>query len=535
MGFKETISKKTVNKFPPHLFIEARAGTGKTTTLVEGLKYIKSIPTKIMPSDQQKAIWDSLILSKDARTIGFVAFNKSIADELAVRVPVGCSAMTLHSLGNRALSNQFGRLKVESYRVSNLICKIIGIDGRALKKNKPIVMSNTEELVRLCKLSLINHDLTDDESWAISLNDLCEYYDVEFDNETQKNETYSLVPRVLEACKDVQADLQIDFNDMIWLPVVLNIPLVKYDLLLVDEAQDLNKCQQELVKRCGSRLVFCGDPRQAIYGFAGADSRSMARLQEQLTSLGQQTQTLKLTETRRCGRSIVVEANRIVDDFTAHENNPAGKVTSLQLSTVSYDENGEQSKKKSFVDELQSGDMVVCRVNAQLVNQFFRTIAKGKTARIIGRDIGQNLISIIKKCTKEKVMPIEDLLIELDIWMNKARSKELAKTNPSENRLDTIADKYDCLVMFCQDKDTSQEVIGFINEVFSDDKLSTAIRFSTIHKAKGLEAKRVFFLSVDTQGNFSFAGKSKGWGREQEHNLEYVAITRAIEELFYVG
>jgi Cdc6-like AAA superfamily ATPase len=29
----------------PHLIIEARAGTGKTTTMIEGLKFIKGLPT----------------------------------------------------------------------------------------------------------------------------------------------------------------------------------------------------------------------------------------------------------------------------------------------------------------------------------------------------------------------------------------------------------------------------------------------------------------------------------------------------------
>lgn len=55
---------------PPHLIIEARAGTGKTTTLVEGLKVMRGVETAFTPSEQQRAIWDSLSLSRDAKTVG---------------------------------------------------------------------------------------------------------------------------------------------------------------------------------------------------------------------------------------------------------------------------------------------------------------------------------------------------------------------------------------------------------------------------------------------------------------------------------
>jgi superfamily I DNA/RNA helicase len=54
---------------------------------------------------------------------------------------------------------------------------------------------------------------------------------------------------------------------------------------------------------------------------------------------------------------------------------------------------------------------------------------------------------------------------------------------------------------------------------------------SSVHRAKGLEAKRVFILRPDLMPH----PKAKSaWEKGQEANLEYVAITRAIEELVYV-
>jgi superfamily I DNA/RNA helicase len=57
------------------------------------------------------------------------------------------------------------------------------------------------------------------------------------------------------------------------------------------------------------------------------------------------------------------------------------------------------------------------------------------------------------------------------------------------------------------------------------------VTLSTIHKAKGLEAERVFIL--DAWRLPSFYAKLPHQ-LEQEYNLLYVAITRAQRELYYV-
>lgn len=43
-----------------------------------------------------------------------------------------------------------------------------------------------------------------------------------------------------------------------------------YNLILVDEAQDLDETQYELIQLLGNRVVAIGDPRQSIYMFRGA-------------------------------------------------------------------------------------------------------------------------------------------------------------------------------------------------------------------------------------------------------------------------
>lgn len=510
----------------PHLVIVARAGTGKTTTLIEGLKVARGLPSKFTPSEQQKAVWDAMSAGPRPNTVAFVAFNSSIAKELKDRVPPGCDAMTNHSLGLRAVRGAFrlfgGDRGINEYRVDDIIAEILGADIRQLRKDKFVLIKATRELVGLCKMNLT--DPTEE-----ALRDLADYYEVELGDDKGKSyrtEVFALVPKVLERCKDVSKDGCVDFDDMIWLPVALDLPVARYDLLLVDEAQDLNRCQQALAKKAGRRLVLCGDPKQAIYGFAGADARSMDRMTEELGATDRGVQTLPLTVTRRCGKAIVAEAKKLVKDFEAFDANGEGRICRESFKA--------DSLGRSYRAKAADGDMVLCRVNAPLVSECFRFIKAGRKATIQGRNVGQGLVNTVRKCGAADV---RDLIDRLGRWCEGEVAKENAKKNPSEAKIINIQDKFDCLMCFVEGLEPAaspDQVIGKIDAVFTDDKNRPGVRLSSIHKAKGLEAGRVFLLEPEGATVPHPMAKS-AWQVEQEWNLRYVAITRAIEELVYVS
>lgn len=532
--------QKSKEKEAPHLIIEARAGTGKTTTLVEGLKFMKGLPIKITPSPQQARVWEEMGRSGAFQSTCFVAFNKSIATELQVRVPEGCVAMTMHSMGFKAVRQAFGLTgrDISQYRVQDIIARLLGQDIRDLRKEKFDVLKATENLVGLCKINLT--DLSNRNTRYNTLTDLAYYYDIELNGNAE--EVFDLVPRVLEECKNVSRDRRVDFNDMIWLPVALNLPVYQYDVLLVDEAQDLNRCQHALVMKAGCRLIFCGDPKQAIYGFAGADCESMERLEEMLKATDRGCVHLPLTVTRRCGKAIVAEAQQFVPDFEAYETNPEGKISRRAMKggpfpTTGYDSEPVEGYQGTPVSEtgyfysVKDGDMCLCRVNAPLVSQCFKFLKAGRKANIQGRDIGQGLVSLIKKM---KANSIVDLTTKLSDWYQKEVEKETSKRNPNEFRLIALQDRYECLEYFMEDQVSVEQVVAKIESVFTDDKESPGVMFSSIHKAKGLEAKRVFFLEP-TGATCPHPMAKTSWAKAQEFNLRYVAITRAIEELVYVS
>lgn len=512
---------------PPHLIITARAGTGKTTTLVSGLAYMRGLPTNLTPSPQQQAIWQALALSSQAHTVCFVAFNKSIATELQQRVPQGCNAMTMHSLGLKACRKAFPHLgEPNSYRTQDILSELLEVDVRELRRYDPVLVSATERLVGLCKGNLLFTGSNGSLDFANQLEELemlVAYFEIDMEG-TNKDKVFDLVPQVLERCLDVGSDRGIDFNDMIWLPVVHNLPMFRYDLLLVDEAQDLNRCQQELAKRSGKRLVFCGDPKQAIYGFTGADCKSLERLAEDLSASGGCT-TLPLTVTRRCGKAIVAEAKRLVPDFEAHDSNPPGSIARSKY----YGPN-KGLTEGSYRPTVQDGDFILCRCNAPLVSECFRFLKAGRKANIQGRDIGRGLVNLVEKL---KAASVPDLCGKITDWLYKELANEQAKRNPSDNRLIALQDKADCLLCFCEGCESVEQVTRKIDMVFTDDKVSPGIKLSSIHKSKGLEAKRVYLLQLEG-AKVPHPMAATPWARNQELNLLYVAITRAINELIYV-
>lgn len=526
-----TLAKSNADQ-SPHLIITARAGTGKTTTLVEGLKRLVGLQSDLVPSPQQEKIWDEMAKSAGkAKSICFVSFNKSIAIELGKRVPAGCQAMTLHSMGFKVIQQVYGRVKVDEYRIQEILCRLLGKQPKVLRDEAMPLLRGVERLVSLCKMNLA-------EPTVDNLTQMASYYDIDLGEEAQK--VYELVPVVLEKCARISEDLCIDFSDMIWLPVILRLNVPKYDILLVDEAQDLNRCQQALAKLAGKRLILCGDPKQSIYGFAGADSQSMSRMEEELSaqtlpydldhtiSQGRGCIVLPLTVTRRCGKAIVREANKFVKDFEAFPTNPEGKVSFAKFKAPATPQ-GTPSEP-TYHSLVKDGDFIICRLNAPLVSQCFKFLKMGKKANIQGRDIGQGLISLIKK---SKADSVEDFIAYLDGWHHSEMQRELARWNPRESRIQMLDDRKECLLHFTPDVKDTKSMITLIETIFTDSTENGGIRLSSIHKVKGLESRRVFILRGE--GTQMRMDKMQEHELEQEKNLQYVAITRAIEELIYVS
>lgn len=471
-----------------HVQVQALAGTGKSFTCRHAMA--------LVPSNLR---------------VLYLAFNKSIATEFAQGAPRNAEVRTLNAMGWRVVKNAFPNAVLDNDKVVNLLSEIYTPSNPEQIANLRTLQTAVEKLVALCQAYLLTPDGPDGPE---SLLDLASHHEVEIDGSIQ-DQVLSLVPQVLRLSRERPS--VVNFSDQLWLPVVLNLPAPKYDLIFVDESQDLNRVQHHLVLRLlapAGRVVMVGDEFQAIYGFRGSDVESMRNFAELLLTTGKPVISLPLTVTRRCPVSVVQEAQAYVPALDHLPDAPPGKVTYSDLD-----------RAESLY---RVGDMVLCRCNAPLVGVAFRLIRKGTRAVIRGRDIGQGLITLVQKL---RPTDLNDLLRKLDGWSQKEIAK-LAGTRREESMVQNILDRAECLQVLAEDCETVTELVARIGAIFDnvgDDGLRNAVVLSSIHRAKGLEADRVFWLLPEIQ-----CRASQEWQQTQERNLRYVAITRAKQELVYV-
>src|SRR5579885_1647673 len=174
---------KDINVGTDHTVVIARAGSGKTSTIVEGFKY----------------------LPRGKKTL-MVAFNKSIADELKQRAPSYVDVMTLHSLGYRAVKQTFGNDVVLDNNKCFTIVKDL-IDEWDVELNQSIC-----KCISLCKGFLVDT--------PAKIADLMDRFDIETFDMTRDG-FIKIVIKALGLCK--AANKIIDFDDMIWFPFVYRL------------------------------------------------------------------------------------------------------------------------------------------------------------------------------------------------------------------------------------------------------------------------------------------------------------------------
>lgn len=463
--------------------LEAVAGAGKTTTLVEGLSRMRG-------------------------DVFFGAYNKAIAEELRSRVPTVPSAKidvsTFHAAGFR-----FWRRVAKAATVDAGKCRAI---FRAASERTPAykpLESVTLQLVSLAKQAGLGAIVPATESaWA----GFIDHYDLEVPGDADPSLVIKLAQRTLKASTEKDMEV-VDFDDMIFAPLFHNARVWEHDWVLVDEAQDTNATRRALALRMlkrGGRLVAVGDPRQAIYGFTGADADAL-----DLIGAAVSAKRLPLTVTYRCPKAVVKYAQQWVQHITAADTAPEGKVVA--------------ETKKPLAQCAVPGDAVLCRFNAPLITNVYAFIAAGIPARVEGREIGEGLKVL---ATRWKT----DSLAQLETYLSAYCETETAKlrAKEKESKAAALEDKVQCLTVLInrvRERKLSSvaDLTAEIDALFGDSTTGerrAQVTFSTIHKSKGREWAHVVWLQT---GPSPWARKT--WERTQEDNLCYVAATRAKSRL----
>ena len=106
------------------------------------------------------------------------------------------------------------------------------------------------------------------------------------------------------------------------------------------------------------------------------------------------------------------------------------------------------------------------------------------------------------------------------------------KLQEKDKQIQSLTDKHDCILALAGNVNTVGGLLDNIKEIFGEQGKKAGVVFSTIHKAKGLEAENVWILEPQLMPHPMATTPAD---RQQETNLCYVAITRAMKTLNYVG
>ena len=449
-----------------HLIIDAKAGSGKTTTL-EWLVYTTH--------------------SHPSKNILMMAFNKSIANELNGRMShiPRVAASTLNSFGNSLVGKAYKWPKKLDAKKISILAQVqfpfkkkdqdkINLVGHAfderVDRNRKIV-DCLQKIIDKVKSNLATPDQYEE---IISHYNIKNYH--ELDDEGQQL-VLDTIPELLEENIRVAEEF-IDFNDQIFLPIIsayqkktgeqvlsdtamgllkkVRFPRGKsqIDVLFVDESQDLNRCQQELALLAigdKGRLICVGDPKQSIYAFSGADSSSMDRMLHLLSETNRGCRKMDLSVTFRCPRAVVQEAQCILQTVVGDGSEPPMPVLGPDETTILPAPGAPEGVvREMFEDEamdnitveddaVMRGDhvptMILCRANAPLFGAALRLLSRGIPVKVIGRDIGKSLKKYIDGINN-KIKPknnesIEKFARALQVRLDNIREHErkLIKAN----------------------------------------------------------------------------------------------------------
>lgn len=477
-------------------FVEAVAGAGKTTTLIDALAGAKG-------------------------SVAFAAYNTKIAAEIKAKVaPMGFGNRvrvgTFHSFGLGAWRQAYRDVQIDEPKKAEMVAAKLKLDNNGLPDRRHELASFVPKLISLAKSAALGlHGSLDDESQWYKI---VEHHDMSYDLEDE-----ALVPLgvrlAIEGLKYHRelAPKIIDFDDMLYMPVVSGIKVWRNDIVFVDEAQDTNPVRRAYARKMignYGRAIFVGDRHQAIYGFTGADNDAVDQIIKDFNCV-----QLPMTTTYRCPKAVVAKAQEIVSHIQAHESAPMGSVTRIDIEEFHRDSH-----------ELATNDAILCRKTKPLVSLAFQLIRAGVPCHVEGRDIGAGLIDLLKRFRSAKTTA--SLMDRLRAYGD--RQFEKLKAKGKNAQAESLMDRVETVLVVAKTCETVEQIGAKIRDMFQDgeNERRPTLTLSTCHKAKGREWPRVFILGANAWMPGPWARQE--WERTQEFNLLYVSYTRAQNELIFI-
>ena len=476
----------------PNLIVQAVAGAGKTTTLVECANRIGS-DKKIM----------------------LLAHNRSTRDTLRERIGENenIKVYTLHGLAWRLFIEHFDFTPtIDNDKYRKYINSNIDVLGSEQYKslsgpNKMMYKANVFDLINKAR-----HNLKQSEK------EISKLAKKKYGLRLIADEAH-FVSNILKWGQDNIET--VDYQDLLWFPSEFGYFTKRYlsDIIMLDEAQDASLAQQDVVSRCfkrNTRLLAFGDKDQTINSWCGSDTEAFEHLKDS-SVFRRDAKEYPLTTNYRCGKKIIEYAKQYTDNnIKAREDAHDGIV-----------------RHEASLMEVKNGDMILCRNSAPLMEVYRQGVSNGQKMYFRGEELGNNL-KISADCAngnsiQEIINNMKKRLIATWDFLTKEYELDPRETM-TDSRIITLLDTIKTMENLPKTVETRKDLEKFVNDVFSDEG-KDGIQLSTIHRAKGLEADNVFIICPSL---IPSRLAELDWEREEEKHLQYVMCTRPKNTLNFV-
>jgi hypothetical protein len=449
--------------------INARAGTGKTTTL-------RMLAEKHGP-----------------RRILYLVFNRRARESAREAFPPNTAAYTLHALAYRGEGHQWP--VTNSFGPVDLL--------PAFRHDRQTMASLTFEFLTffLNSAHLRLEDATNGFA-ALLAGERLEIY------QDRRDAIVAASRELAGAWYHRKRDVPHDFYlKMFHKSGGFERALNRYDTVLVDEGQDLSPIMLDALARCRSRIVVVGDTHQQIYGFRHAVN-AMERLEAD--------QTLDLSLSFRFGQPIADLATALIREAKGEKGfsirgNPG------QRSTVGFfDHLGRVPRDAALLS----------RTNLALFGNAIQLRDKGAAFQF-ERDLQPTLFRVLDVfwLQSERRDAVRDPFIASFVDYEKLkRYADKMEDYPLIGMCQIVekhGDQFPAVIF---------EMAERCRRPGIDDNggAGAVVTLSTVHSAKGQEYRQVY-VHADIADSLERAWS--GEGSPEDINVAYVAVTRPTEKV----
>ena len=293
-------------------------------------------------------------------------------------------------------------------------------------------------------------------------------------------------------------------------PEAISRALRWYDVIFVDEAQDVNPVMLSIVNQSGKAVIAVGDPFQQIYSWRGAED-ALDRLRGP---------KLFLTQSFRFGEAIAEMARVVLNSKPVKRpEKPLRGNPGRQSKVILYE-----------TQQLAMAPVILCRSNAGVISASLACAEAGKRFHVVGgtKDLEIDIRSSVALHEGKREYIRSENILRFSNWQEMVAEAEQMGDYALKRLIDMVESK------------RSGKVLQNLSDFHEEDKSRAGVVISTGHKAKGLEWP-VVAMGTDWRPPEKLikaykeaveSGKqSEIQAALEEWHVLYVALTRAVDVL----